>query len=178
MNHPNYLQQNNVFETGLSDFNMTVVTELNMGFQKLKLHIVACSGYKHLSNEKFRSDIQSCGSENNLKCFKETVFCIFNKHDPIKRKSVRANEASFMTKELHKAVMKRSRLRNKFLKTKSITDRKNYNFQRNHCKKLIRSTKKSLFNDLDISKINDNRSFWKTIVPLFSKKPQKPKKST
>ena len=46
MNHPNYLQQNNVFETGLSDFNMTVVTELNMGFQKLKLHIVACSGYK------------------------------------------------------------------------------------------------------------------------------------
>ena len=53
MNHPNYLQQNNVFEAGLSDFNMTVVTELNMGFQKLKPNIVACRGYKHLSNEKF-----------------------------------------------------------------------------------------------------------------------------
>ena len=103
------------------------------------------------------------------------MFCIFNKHDPIKRKSVRANEASFMTKELHKVVMKRSRLRNKFLKTKSITDRKNYNFQRNYCKKLIRSTKKSLFNDLDISKINDNTSFWKTIVPLFSKNLKKRK---
>ena len=64
-----------------------------------------------------------------------------------------------MTKELHKAIMKRSRLRNKFLKTKSITDRKNYNVQRDYYKKLLRSTKKSYFNNLDISKINDNRSF-------------------
>ena len=32
------------------------------------------------------------------------------------KKYVRANEAPFMTKEFHKASMKRSRLRNKFLK--------------------------------------------------------------
>ena len=82
-----------------------------------------------------------------------------------------------MTKELHKAIMKRSRLRNKFLKAKSITDRKNYNVQRNYCKKLLRSTKKSYFNNLDISKIIDNRSFWKTIVPLFTKKTLKNKKN-
>ena len=83
-----------------------------------------------------------------------------------------------MTKELHKAMMKRSRLRNKILKTKSITGRKNYNVQWNYCKKLLRSTKKSYFNNLDISKINDNRSFWKTVVPLFRKKPQKVRKLT
>ena len=75
-----------------------------------------------------------------------------------------------MTKELHKAFMKRSRLRNKLLKTKSITDRKNYNVQRNYCKKPLRCTKKPYFNNLDISKINDNRSFWKTIVLLFTTK--------
>ena len=50
-----------------------------------------------------------------------------------------------MTKELHKAVMKRSRLRNKFLKTKLITDTKNFNGQRNYCKKLLRSTEKIIF---------------------------------
>ena len=74
-----------------------------------------------------------------------------------------------MTKELHKAIMKRSR--NKFVKTKSITDRKN--IQQNYCKKLeiyVISTKKSYFNNLDISKISDNRSFRKTIVSLFWKK--------
>ena len=156
---------------------MMVVTELKMGFQKLKPHIVAYRDYKLFDNEKFRSDVENCVSETNLKCFKETVFCIFNKHAPIKRKYVRANKALFMTKELHKAIMKRSRLRNKFLKTKSITDRKNYNVQRNYCKKLLRSTKKSYFNNLDISKINDNRSFWKTIVPLFTKKTSKSEKN-
>ena len=112
-NHPNYFHQNNVFETGLSDFHMMVVTELKMRLQKLKPHIAAYRDHKHLDNEKFRSDIQNCASEKNLKCFKETVFCVFNKLAPIKRKYVRANEAPFMTKELHKAIMKRSRLRNK-----------------------------------------------------------------
>ena len=176
-NRPNYFQQNNVSETGLSKFHMMVVTELKMGFQKLKPHIVAYRNYKHFDNENFRSDIQNCTSEKNLKYFKETVFCIFNKHAPIKRKYAHANKVPFMAKELHKAIMKRSRLRNKFLKTKSITDRKNYNVQRNYCKKLLRSTKKSYFNDLDTSKINDNRSFWKTIVPLFSKKKLKKRKN-
>ena len=54
--------------------------------------------------------------------------------------------------------MKRSRLRNKFLKTESLADRKIYNVQQNYCKKLLRSTKKSYVNDLDIGKVNDNRS--------------------
>ena len=34
----------------------------------------------------------------------------------LKKKYVRANETLFMTKELHKAIMKRSRLRSKFSK--------------------------------------------------------------
>ena len=126
--------------------------------------------YKHIDNEKFRSDIQRCTSEDNLQCFKETIFCSFNKHAPIKRKYDPANKAPFMTKELHEAIMKRSRLRNKFLKAKSIRDRDNYKVQRNYCKKLLRSTEKSYFNNLDLQKIDDNRSFWKTIVHLFSKK--------
>ena len=148
-NHSNYFQQNNVFETGLYNFQMMVVTEFKMGFQKLKPHVVAYGDNIRFDNEKFQTDIQSCAL--NLKCFKETVLFILNKHAPIKRKFVRANEAPFITKELHKAILKRSRLRNTFLKTKSITNRKNYNVQRNYCKKLLRSTIKSYFSNLDIS---------------------------
>ena len=58
---------------------MLVVTELRMGFQKLKPHIVAYCDYKHFDTEKFRSDIENCASEKNLKGFKGTVFGIFNK---------------------------------------------------------------------------------------------------
>ena len=40
--------------------------------------------------------------------------------------------------------MKRSRLRNKFLNSKSDIDRKAYNAQRNLCVSLIRQAKKNL----------------------------------
>ena len=63
--------------------------------------------------------------------FKETVNMIHEKHAPTKKKYVRANQAPFITKTLSKEIMKRSRLRNKFLNTKSDIDRKAYNEQRN-----------------------------------------------
>ena len=75
-----------------------------------------------------------------------------------------------MTKELHNAIMKRLRYRNKFLKDKSQTSRENYKIQRNLCKKLLRKTKKSYFESLNSKKITDNRTFWKTAVPLFTNK--------
>ena len=56
---------------------------------------------------------------NDLRTFKEICFNIINKFARIKRKYVCANKAPFMTKELHKAIMKRSRLRNKFLKDRT-----------------------------------------------------------
>ena len=40
-----------------------------------------------------------------------------------------------MTEELHKEIMKKSRLRNIFLKDKTKTKRKGYKTQRNFCKK-------------------------------------------
>ena len=65
---------------------------------------------------------------------------------------VRANEAPFMTKELHNAIMERSRYRDKFLKDKSQASRENYKIQRNLCKKLLRKTKKAYFESLNTKK--------------------------
>ena len=86
----------------------------------------------------------------------KTVFHIFNKHAPIKRKYIRANESPFMTKDLHKAIMKRSKLRNDFLKSRNLSDRKYYTSQRNLCKKLLKNTNRTYFNKLDIRKVTDN----------------------
>ena len=99
-----------------------------------------------------------------------TVFHIFNKHVPIKRKDIRGNEAPFMTKDLQNAIMKICKLRNKFLKSRNLSDRKSYTSQRNLCKKLLKTTKRTYFNNLDINKVTDNLTFWKTVVPLFSSK--------
>ena len=81
-----------------------------------------------------------------------------------------------MTKDLHKAIMKRSKSRNKFLKSMNLYDRKNYTSQRNNCKKLLKNTKRTYFNNLDIRRVTDNRTFWKTIVPLFPNKFSKSEK--
>ena len=171
-NRPSYFQHSEVFETNLSDFHLLTVTELKMNFQKQKPKIIAYRDYKKFDNNAFRHDIQKCTFNTaDLKTFKETVFCIFNKHAPMKRKYVRANEAPFMTKELHKAIMKRSRLRNKFLKNKNEINRNNYKVQRNYCKKLLKTTKKQYFNNLNTSKVTDNRILWKTVVLLLTNKP-------
>ena len=60
-----------------------------------------------------------------------------------------------------------SRLRNNFLRTKSPEDILKYNKQRNFCKKLLRTTKELHFSDLDIKKLVENRSFWKTVSLSF-----------
>ena len=59
-----------------------------------------------------------------------------------------------MDKELNQAIIIRSKLRNKYLKSKSEIDKQRYNKQRNYCVKLLR-LKKQKYESLDISKITD-----------------------
>ena len=66
--------------------------------------------------------------------------------------------------------MKRSKLRNKFLKSRNLSDRKNYTSQRNLCEKLLKNTKRTYLNNLGMRKVTDNRTFWKTVVPQILKK--------
>ena len=67
-------------------------------------------------------------------------------------------------------MMNRSRLRNKYLRNSSEENKLAYNKQRIICTSLLRKEKKSYFEHLDTSHITDNKMFWKTIRPMFSKK--------
>ena len=66
--------------------------------------------------------------------------------------------------------MERSRLRNKFLNTKSDTDRKAYNKQWNYLVSLLRNEKNKFCSNLDTKVVIDNRTFWKTVKLLLSEK--------
>ena len=66
--------------------------------------------------------------------------------------------------------MARSKLRNKCLKSKSEIDKQRYNKQWNYCVKLLSLKKQKYYESLDISKIIDKKTFWKTVSPLFSNK--------
>ena len=105
-NWPSYFQHSDVFQTNVSDFHLITVTELKMNFQKQKPQIISYRDHKKFGNNAFRHGIEkSTFSTADLKPFKEIAFCIFNKHAPMKKNISRANEAPFMTKELHKAIM-------------------------------------------------------------------------
>ena len=66
--------------------------------------------------------------------------------------------------------MKRSRLRNKFLRDRTETSRKEYKKQRNICISFLKKAKKDHFTNLDVNSVLDNRKFWQNVKPLFSNK--------
>ena len=60
-----------------------------------------------LNRELMKHDLNNIDYEN----FHENRLSILNAHASLKKKHLRANHASFVTKEFRKAVMKRARLR-------------------------------------------------------------------
>ena len=66
--------------------------------------------------------------------------------------------------------MKRSNLRNEYLKSRSEEDRQRFRKQRNLCASLLRKTKRSYCSNLNEKNVIDNRKFWKTVKPMLSNK--------
>ena len=61
-----------------------------------------------------------------------------------------------MNKALRKAIMTRSRLKNKFNKNSSAKNWNSYKKQRNFCLKLLRQTKEKYFNNINVKKVSFN----------------------
>jgi hypothetical protein len=90
----------------------------------------------------------------------------------MKSKSLRGNNCKFITKEIRHATMVRSKLRNKYLKTRAENDRILYSKQRNVCLSLLKKAKRAYFNNLNTKDITDNKKFWTTVFFYFSGNPK------
>ena len=117
-------------ETDLSDIHRMTVTVMKASFQKLKPKVIHYWNYKHFCNENYRNELVADFSkqnfeENSLEKFLEVCNKVLDKHAPRKSKFVRGNHSPFMNWELSKAIMTRTRLRNKFFKEKTVENRKN-----------------------------------------------------
>ena len=74
-----------------------------MGFQEKLPKIVAYHDYKKFVNAESRDDVNNIACDHfDLGNFKETIFNIFDKRVSVNQKYLWANEASFMTRELHR----------------------------------------------------------------------------
>ena len=131
-NRPKCFQDTLVFERGLSDFHKMSVTHCTkMYYAKQKPSIVHFRKFKNSCNDSFIKVTELllsklCGQQNvPFKILKESVNITLDKHAPLKKRYVRANQSPFMNKKLSKEIMKRLRLRNKFLNTKRDIEKKN-----------------------------------------------------
>ena len=168
-------QNSQIIETGLSDHHKMTVTVLKTFFQKQAPITIKYRDYKSFDKPTFQTELNDKlngfdKNDINYNIFESIFTKLLNKHAPIKEKYVRANNAPFMTKTLTKAIMNRSRLKNKFIKNPDSNNRSIYNKHRNYCVNLLRKEKKRYYNNLDLKLITDNKTFWKTIKPLFSDK--------
>ena len=120
----------------------------------------------HLSSE-LENDITSNNNYNN---FQNILWHTLDAHAPLKKKYLRANNSPFMTTQLRKLIMHRSRCKNTFFKNKTVENWEKYRQLRNKCVKLTKKVKKEYFENLNINSITDNKSFWRTIKPYFSEK--------
>ena len=75
-----------------------------------------------------------------------------------------------MTKNLIKAIMKRSQLKTKYFKTNVAESLRSYKKQKNFWIKLFKKERKKYYNSLKLNKVTDNETFWTTIWPFLSEK--------
>ena len=174
-NCPKSFESALTMETGLSDFHKLIVTVLKVKHEKVPPKIIQCRDYKNFDSTRFFEklqvkltylDMNSLDFGNLEKRFME----LLNKVAPQKTKFLRANHSKFVTKDVSKAIMLRTKLGNQFLKKRTLEAGTKCNKQRNICVSLVKKAKRNYYENLDQKDVNDNKKVWATVKPLFSDK--------
>ena len=117
--------------------------------------------YKTFDEDIFSQGLCTCLSSETVldyNSFEENFLGVLNKHAPLKKKVLRANNASYVTKALRKAITKRSYLEKLYLKKKTTESLKKYEKNKNFCSRFYKKERKKYFDTLDVNKITDNQA--------------------
>ena len=121
-NKPTSFQKTFVCQTGLSNCHKLVATIFRLPFIEVPLKVVKYRSYKSFDGNKFCRDLDQIPIKGDLYKAKDPydkltniLYNTLEKHVPSKFKTVRGNQAPFMNKELRKAIIEKSRLRNRHL---------------------------------------------------------------
>ena len=134
---------NRLFKIRLSDHHHKVIS-VDMSMKpgifceapQKKVYI----SYKNFDLEHFNIALKSEGYNE----FGMTFCSVLNKHAPIKVKILKHNNNPFLTQNLRKAIMHRSKFKNRFNKYRTYEKWCNYKTQQNYCK-LLKENKTTIF---------------------------------
>ena len=124
-------QNSCAIDTGLSDFYKMTASVLKCYFMKAEQKVIFYRDYKTFSNESFRSLITNKNGNlqdhNVLDSFLDICKFALDESVPLKQKHITANNSPFMNKTISRKIMKRTRMRNKFLRQRTEANRRDYN---------------------------------------------------
>ena len=148
---PNFAARRLRIQT-LSDFHKMIVTSLKAHFKKLPPKKIVYRDYKNFDENAFLYELDQnmikgkfYAQNDPYNGFTNTFTNVANKHAPLKKKIIRGNDARFMTKELRKAIMNRSRSKHKYLKNPSRENFLILKKMKNKSNSLCRKAKKQFF---------------------------------
>ena len=82
---------------------------------------IVCWNYMIFDIDVFQGELKlKVQSISNYESFESVFLNLLNKHAPLKKKFVRGNQATYMTKQLRKAIMRLSELESKYFKNSTI----------------------------------------------------------
>ena len=88
-------------------------------------------------------------NDNGFSGFFDICRTTLDQHAPRRKKYARDSHMSFINKTLSKKIMKRTKIRKKFLKDRTEENRNRYASQRNYCVSLLKKTIKEYFSNLN-----------------------------
>ena len=129
-----------ITETGISDHHKLITSFSTSHFERIRPKIVECRNYKKFDETHFLRDLdqemiqgEMYKYDNDMySTFSDVFISILDRHAPLKRKMIRGNQVSFMTKQLSKAIKNRSKLRNRYIKWPSRQNFLNYKKTKKH----------------------------------------------
>ena len=134
--------------------------------------LITYRDYKRFDSLKFSNQLKNVLTIENIdNCtnFDEKFLEVLDKHAPLKRKLLRANHASYVSKALRKAITRRSYLENVSFKNHTENSLRAFKKQKTFCSRPHKKERKKFLNSLNPSFVKD-KHFWKTVKPFLSNK--------
>ena len=123
-----YFQYSSSKETGLSDHHLLIFSMMKTKLALEEPKRLVYRNFKSFNGDYIVEDLSSQFDLNNKDnaVFEDNFIYVLNKHAPKKTKILRGNHKPHVSITLRLAIIKRSRLKNKFNKTQLPSDKQSY----------------------------------------------------
>ena len=120
-NRPRSFHETGIFETVISDHHKLILSIFCSYFLRIPPKTIEHRKYKIFDNNKFLHDVDQELLKGAIYQNNEEIYSIFtrifqnvlNKHAPLNQKKIQRNHAPFMTKDLSKSIMYKSKTTNR-----------------------------------------------------------------